>query len=425
MVLALPAALVIMAAAIGFLILRPHGTASAAASSPVASYAFAAEEYPDGLTIVRRWILSGRGGSELTGTLIASRSRRGTSPLPFEEVIPTAIASSLKTVRFTTRQPAILRADPLVEWRFRPPARPGTETVGYRAVVKADGVTHARLVRWAAELNAEAVRLHLPVPTVITLSSLTVSPRKLNLPGGSAAQLAVSGQLAEGGPAPQPILSGAAWTTSNAAVATVSPTGLVTAAGAGTTSMTAQIGSSRDTASVTVTSQPANLAAGRGANGAGNGGGGNGGGGGLSGPSPRTTAAKRASPVKKTHSPAAGSGPTPTLGSKSTQSPGTGGLGTSHSETADTASSTWSDYVANAGNGGGTEGASISVGETVQVSCKIMGDSQTSGNPYWYRLASSPWDNEYYVASNNFYNNGQTSGPLEGSPLVDPNVPSC
>jgi hypothetical protein len=35
------------------------------------------------------------------------------------------------------------------------------------------------------------------------------------------------------------------------------------------------------------------------------------------------------------------------------------------------------------------------------------------GDPWWYRLASSPWNDRYYATSDAFYNNGATSGSVD------------
>jgi hypothetical protein len=47
------------------------------------------------------------------------------------------------------------------------------------------------------------------------------------------------------------------------------------------------------------------------------------------------------------------------------------------------------------------------------------------GNTWWYRIATSPWNGAYYASADAFYNNGQTSGTLVGTPYVDPAVPDC
>lgn len=82
---------------------------------------------------------------------------------------------------------------------------------------------------------------------------------------------------------------------------------------------------------------------------------------------------------------------------------------------------TWTNYT----NAGGTEGPTIGSNVTVQIACKLTGFQVADGNTWWYRIAQDPWSNQYYASADAFYNNGQTSGSLHGTPFVDPNVPNC
>jgi surface antigen len=82
---------------------------------------------------------------------------------------------------------------------------------------------------------------------------------------------------------------------------------------------------------------------------------------------------------------------------------------------------TWTDYH----DGGGTEGPEIPDNSAVQVTCRSEGLPVEDGNPWWYELASSPYNNGYWASSDAFYNNGSTSGGLQGTPFFDPNVPVC
>jgi hypothetical protein len=91
------------------------------------------------------------------------------------------------------------------------------------------------------------------------------------------------------------------------------------------------------------------------------------------------------------------------------------------SETTGGSAHTWTNYA----NAGGTQGPSIGGGATVQVLCRVQGFQVSDGNTWWYRVASSPWNNGYYVSADAFYNNGATSGSLLGTPFFDPNVPTC
>jgi len=91
------------------------------------------------------------------------------------------------------------------------------------------------------------------------------------------------------------------------------------------------------------------------------------------------------------------------------------------SETTGGVTHTWSNYT----NAGGTEGPSIPAFTTVQIACKVTGFRVADGDTWWYRVASDPWSGTYYGSADAFYNNGQTSGSLKGTPFYDPSVPGC
>ena len=94
---------------------------------------------------------------------------------------------------------------------------------------------------------------------------------------------------------------------------------------------------------------------------------------------------------------------------------------TTYSETPGSVVHTWTNYS----NAGGDEGPEIPSNETVQIACKLEGFKVADGDTWWYRIASSPWNSSYYGSADAFYNNGETSGSLKGTPFVDPNVPNC
>ena len=94
---------------------------------------------------------------------------------------------------------------------------------------------------------------------------------------------------------------------------------------------------------------------------------------------------------------------------------------TTYGETTGGAANTWTNYT----NAGGAQGQTIPAYTTVQISCAIEGFRVADGNVWWYRIASSPWSNSYYVSADAFYNNGASSGSLLGTPFVDPAVPHC
>ena len=260
-VLALPAALAILAAAVGVLLTRsPHAAVKAPSAQLTASYSFGPQQYPDGLLIVRRWTLSGKDGSLLTETITASSAMGKAAGVKLEEPIPAAIASSVQSVHFRPAPSRIIRADPLVEWDLALPAR-GTIDVGYQTPVGPAGATRARLAQWAKEFDALQVSLNLPKPVTIGVRSLSLSPATLQIGQGASRPLTVKGLLSDGQAAPRSLLAGAAWSTSNSAVAVVETDGAVFGVGPGMAVVTAELGTARASAKVTVTGT-SNLAGG-------------------------------------------------------------------------------------------------------------------------------------------------------------------
>jgi hypothetical protein len=70
-------------------------------------------------------------------------------------------------------------------------------------------------------------------------------------------------------------------------------------------------------------------------------------------------------------------------------------------------------------------GPKIAPAQYVLVSCKLYDPSIASADPggYWYRIASSPWDNQYYAVANTFLNGDPWSGPYTHP--TDLSVPDC
>ena len=75
-------------------------------------------------------------------------------------------------------------------------------------------------------------------------------------------------------------------------------------------------------------------------------------------------------------------------------------------------------------NASGT-GTPIAAGQWIQVSCKVYDPYIASVNPdgYWYRIASSPWNNAYYSPANTFMNGDPYGGPYTHN--TDFAVPNC
>jgi hypothetical protein len=70
-------------------------------------------------------------------------------------------------------------------------------------------------------------------------------------------------------------------------------------------------------------------------------------------------------------------------------------------------------------------GPAIAAGQWVEVSCKVYDPTIASVNPdgYWYRIASSPWNNAYYSPANTFMNGDPYGGPYTHN--TDFAVPNC
>jgi hypothetical protein len=95
--------------------------------------------------------------------------------------------------------------------------------------------------------------------------------------------------------------------------------------------------------------------------------------------------------------------------------------GVSFPETAGGLARTWSNYK----YASGVEGPVVGGGQTVRVGCRVTGFRVKDGDRWWYRIDSSPWNGQFYVTADAFYNDGTTSGSLHGTPLVDQRVDKC
>lgn len=107
----------------------------------------------------------------------------------------------------------------------------------------------------------------------------------------------------------------------------------------------------------------------------------------------------------------------------------------STNNTSRTTNRTWKETTGQLGSGtfldphlltlDGGMGIRIGGYATVEVSCRVSGAAVADRNSWYYRVSGSPWSDHYYGPSDNFYNNGNTSGSLNGTPYWDPNVPLC
>lgn len=89
-------------------------------------------------------------------------------------------------------------------------------------------------------------------------------------------------------------------------------------------------------------------------------------------------------------------------------------------ETTGTPAHTWADPVHLTG-----AGAPLGPRQSVIVTCRVRGYVVPDGDPWWYRLYSSPWHDAFYATSDAFYNNGAISGPVDTGVVVDEQIPVC
>jgi len=86
-----------------------------------------------------------------------------------------------------------------------------------------------------------------------------------------------------------------------------------------------------------------------------------------------------------------------------------------------TASKAFADYI----NAGDPASARLRARQIVRVSCRVRGFKVQDGDPWWYRIASPPWNGQYYATSDVFYNTRNTSGSGINGVVVDKRVPLC
>jgi hypothetical protein len=90
-------------------------------------------------------------------------------------------------------------------------------------------------------------------------------------------------------------------------------------------------------------------------------------------------------------------------------------------ETTGGTTNTWSNYRI----AGGSQGPTLGTDVPVKVECRVFGRPTQDGDPWWYRIGIKAGRGRFYASADAFYNNGQTSGSLVGTPLVDPSVGLC
>jgi serine/threonine protein kinase len=238
----IPTALVVVAAGIYVPIaLTSGGKHAATAASPV-SYSFDPQQYPDGLLVSQRWSLMGD-GSHFEADLVASNSTDHPLNTSFDLAIPKSLATSASRDITFTPSPKIISDDPVVAYNLNLAAH-GQQNLKYSITTPADGANVGRLQQWAADVAK--VMLPGPKPTAVRLTSIKIEPGSLPaMKVGKTSRLTLAGTVDSGKAAPAAALSGAAWTTSNPSVISLTQTGQTTTISAkapGTSAITAKVG---------------------------------------------------------------------------------------------------------------------------------------------------------------------------------------
>ena len=97
-------------------------------------------------------------------------------------------------------------------------------------------------------------------------------------------------------------------------------------------------------------------------------------------------------------------------------------LKTTYAERTGSSARTWSDYTI----AGGEAGPPINGRRAVRVTCRIRGYEVSSGNQWWYLVASAPWRNDFFATADAFYNQRRTQGvDFRKTRFVDPRVRVC
>jgi hypothetical protein len=125
------------------------------------------------------------------------------------------------------------------------------------------------------------------------------------------------------------------------------------------------------------------------------------------------------SPPAATTTPPAATTPTAPPATTTTSAPASAPAPTTVAEITGSTADTFIDPVHESG-----PGQTIGAQTTVQISCRETGMAVQDGNTWWYRVASPPWNNGYWVSADAFYNGVTPGGSLINTPFVDPNVPT-
>lgn len=154
-----PFVALVLAVAAGLLLGQPgaRDDAPAAAPAPATSvpYDFSPVARPDGLVVLRRWVLE-EDGAVLRGTTVVRNDGDRPTSAGVDEVVPKSVADDVDDLAFSPRADAILERDPVVRFNVLGLA-PGATTRWQFVVTLPAPVTADALPRLAAD--AEQARL--------------------------------------------------------------------------------------------------------------------------------------------------------------------------------------------------------------------------------------------------------------------------
>lgn len=132
-----------------------------------------------------------------------------------------------------------------IRWGTHTPSLVTVDSIGARVVMR--GVNPGAAKVWA---SSSGVNAEIDITITGATERVEVTPATLDMPLGTSQQFQSFVRDAQGSLVPNPAV---VWTTSSAAVITVSQSGVVTAAGVGTAQVTATAGGRSGSAQVTVT----------------------------------------------------------------------------------------------------------------------------------------------------------------------------
>ena len=424
---AMASAVLALLVAIAVLTVATHGSEGA---TP-AKYAFTPESFQSKLTIDRTCTLS-VSTHTLSCSILAANSGSSRLRASYDLVIPKSIAPDVGAIRFVPDPSRVLQRDPVVRYLLDL-APQSSRSLRFAVVVPSFGgvaSTKLRSLTHALEEAEQAYASSNQQGAPLVLTTLSIIPSSMSLAVGQQAGLTLLGTMNDKSAATRAELEGVVWSSDRPQIALVED-GVVAAVSSGTATVTAQAGalSVRSTIDVAAAPPPSASQAVSGA--VGNPGkGGSGAPASTPGRGPQPTTTQVTVPGGAPPNPPPTTQPTipattqPTIPATTQPTIPATTQPTNPATFAETTGGlahTWTNYT----NAGGTEGPSIASNDTVQIACKVTGFRVADGNTWWYRVASSPWNDTYYVSADAFYNNGQTSGSLVGTPFVDPNVSNC